>query len=132
MRALTLTQPWLWCITDLDKRVENRRYGSDYRGLLALHASATPDRPMLRRLRAEGWEIPRSGLAVGAIVALVDLVDVHPADSARCRCDAWAAYGPRIHHWVLDDVEPLPVPVACPGARRLWTPSDDITERITQ
>lgn len=132
MRALTLTQPWPWCITDLGKRIENRRYGTDYRGLLAIHASLTPDRAMVRKMRAEGWDVPPGDLVTGAIVATADLVDVHRCDSIRCRCDAWAEYGPRVHHWVLADVEPLPVPVACPGARRLWTPDTSIIERIMQ
>jgi hypothetical protein len=130
MRALTITQPWLWCITDLGKRVENRRYGTDYRGPLALHASANPDRAMLLRMRAEGWDIPPEVVAVGAVAAVCDLVDVHPVDSPRCRCGHWADHGPRVHHWVLADVEPLSVPVACRGARRLWTPDTSITERI--
>jgi hypothetical protein len=40
MKALTLRQPWAFCITHGTKRVENRTWGTSHRGLLAIHAGA--------------------------------------------------------------------------------------------
>lgn len=40
MRALTIRQPWAGRIAHGDKRVENRTWGTAYRGLLLVHAGA--------------------------------------------------------------------------------------------
>ncbi|MFG2794304.1 hypothetical protein [Streptomyces sp. NPDC048419] len=45
VRALTLWQPWASCIVYATKRVENRRWATDYRGWLLIHAGATSTRP---------------------------------------------------------------------------------------
>lgn len=120
MKALTITQPWLYLITDHGKDVENRTYGTPHRGPLALHAGARTNPSMARAARDAGWSIPAK-LPTGAVLAVCDLVDVHPADSRKCRCSQWAEQGPRVHHWVLADVRVLRKPVPCNGARRLWT-----------
>ena len=42
MKALSIKQPWLYCITDLDKRIENRTWkppGWVVGQRIALHAS---------------------------------------------------------------------------------------------
>ncbi|RPF31537.1 ASCH domain-containing protein [Streptomyces sp. TLI_185] len=38
--ALTLWQPWASCIAYGTKRIENRRWATDYRGWLLIHAGA--------------------------------------------------------------------------------------------
>lgn len=129
MRALTLVQPWLHLITDHGKRCENRVYGTPYRGLLALHASVRVDKQLSQVARENGWPIPMT-LPTGAVVAVAELVDVHQADDPVCRCDAWAETGPRVHHWVLTNIRALPEPITCPGARRLWTPTDIVQRQI--
>ena len=120
MRALTITQPWLWFITSQVKRVENRRYNTSHRGPLALHAGARPDTAMIRAMRDEGWLIP-TGLPTGAVVATCDLIDVHPAGDRDCRCNEWAERDHGNYHWVLANVQTLLTPIECHGARRLWT-----------
>jgi len=37
--ALSLRQPWLWAVLELDKDVENRRWNTRYRGPVWLHAA---------------------------------------------------------------------------------------------
>jgi hypothetical protein len=44
MRALTIKQPWVHAILHEGKDIENRSWQRDFRGWLALHASAQPDR----------------------------------------------------------------------------------------
>ncbi len=39
MKALSLRQPWAWAILHAGKRIENRDWGTAYRGPLLLHAS---------------------------------------------------------------------------------------------
>ncbi|WP_229834794.1 hypothetical protein, partial [Dactylosporangium sucinum] len=61
-------------------------------------------------------------LAIGAVIAVVDLVDCHPAVGERGRvcCAPWgerwhgAAARPA-HHLIFSDVRVLPRPVPCPG-----------------
>lgn len=45
LKALTVLQPWAWCIAHAGKTVENRTWApGSYRGPLAIHAGRTYDR----------------------------------------------------------------------------------------
>ncbi|MFI0814076.1 ASCH domain-containing protein [Streptomyces sp. NPDC021098] len=114
-RALTLWQPWASCIAYGSKRIENRRWATDYRGVLLIHAGRTLDpnattvplaRPFLRRPQP-----------TGAILAVARLADCHADDGW---CSLWSASGQ--WHWRLTSIVPLARPLPCPGARGLWTP----------
>ena len=39
--ALTVHQPWAWCVANGHKDVENRSWQTAHRGWLAIHAGAT-------------------------------------------------------------------------------------------
>ena len=41
MKALSLIQPWADAVLFLDKRIENRRWTTSFRGLFLIHASAS-------------------------------------------------------------------------------------------
>ena len=43
MKALSIRQPWAWAIIHAGKDVENRPWGTRYRGPLLIHASKTLD-----------------------------------------------------------------------------------------
>ena len=72
MKALSVRQPWAWAIAAAGKDVENRTWRTDYRGLIAIHASARPDDswqlPGLDLIRA--YQVGGSAVACGAIVAV--------------------------------------------------------------
>ncbi|MGP3999593.1 ASCH domain-containing protein [Streptomyces sp. 8N706] len=113
--ALTLWQPWASAIAYGTKRIENRTWPTEHRGLVLIHAGHTTDpnahdapmaRPFLRR------PFPR-----GAIVAVARLEDCHTDDGW---CTLWSVRGR--YHWRLTDVTPLAAPLSCPGARGLWPP----------
>jgi len=125
--ALTLLNPWAHLIAHGGKNIENRTW-SPPRSVnrLLIHAGKGWD---------DGWEtsVARErvgdlddldGIAASAIVAVVDLVRVcnlsRDADDLRCVCNEWAMPGQL--HWWLGNVRPLPFPVPCRGARRLWLP----------
>lgn len=119
VRALTLWQPWATCIVRGTKRIENRSWGTDYRGLLLIHAGKTLDlrahqvpltRPFLRR-----------PLPFGAILAVARLIGCHPDDGW---CSLWAQPGG--WHWHIADVTPLSRPIPYPGERGLWTPPAEL------
>ncbi|MFF4229017.1 ASCH domain-containing protein [Streptomyces sp. NPDC001820] len=113
--ALTLWQPWASAIAYGTKRIENRSWPTDHRGLVLIHAGRTTDpnakdaplaRPFLRR------PFPR-----GAVVAVARLESCHEDDGW---CTLWSARGS--WHWRLSAVVPLAEPLPWPGARGLWTP----------
>ena len=108
-------QPWASAIAYGTKRIENRTWPTDHRGLVLIHAGRTLDpnahdaplaRPFLRR------PFPR-----GAIVAVARLDGCHEDDGW---CTLWSARGR--YHWRLTQATPLPTPLSWPGARGLWTP----------
>ncbi|MFJ8779756.1 ASCH domain-containing protein [Streptomyces sp. NPDC102476] len=125
VRALTLWQPWASAIAYGTKRIENRRWATDYRGWLLIHAGVTIDpaakyavmaRPFLNRPQP-----------VSAVLGWARLDDCHADDGM---CTLWSARGQ--WHWHLTDVHRLPRPVPWPGARGLWTPTPDLLDQIRE
>ncbi|GAA3417649.1 hypothetical protein [Streptosporangium vulgare] len=105
IKALSIKQPWAWAIsrravTYAGKDVENRTWTTEYRGLLAIHASLTWDRAggdsdmiwtawgeYIRTTpdrRTASTTLDRRGaeFPTGAIVAVADLDQIH--HSASC------------------------------------------------
>lgn len=128
LKALTIQQPWAWCIAAGHKLVENRSWATSYRGPLAIHAGKTVDRdaiPMVKNLLVElgvipslKTKVPHPHLkATGAVSAVADLVGIC-TDSARCRCGVWGASGQK--HWQLKNVEAFAEPVPAVGKQGLW------------
>lgn len=115
MRVLSVRQPWAWAILYAGKDIENRSWSANYRGPLAIHASMVMDPP-------DEWHLPRrvrqpehEDLALGAILGIVDLVDV--VESSRSK---WFS-GP--YDWVLRNPRRLPRPLRAKGRLQLWSPS---------
>lgn len=110
-RILTVHQPWAWGLVHGPKRIENRPWTTTYRGPVFIHAglsraSMRPDAlAMFPNLPGPDM------LPFGAVVGLVDLVDVRPL--AECRSDPFAI-GP----WCLITANPraLREPIACRGS----------------
>ncbi|HEY3718311.1 MAG TPA: hypothetical protein VGL39_27630 [Jatrophihabitantaceae bacterium] len=157
MKALTVQPPWSWAIIHGGKSVENRTQNWSYRGPLAIHAGArwSERGAAFLPLRTAWWNehdccadgepVPDEPLPrdlfdpedFGAIIGVVDLVDVHWADDCwgpiGGHCSPWAegidARGgdKPIAHLVLTNpraVDPIP----CPGRLGLWTLPPDIEE----
>ena len=160
MRALTVQQPWAWAIMHGGKDVENRTQAWSYRGPLAIHAGARwsergATSPLVRRAvwdfygtsspivepRFCSRESPR---VFGAVIGVVDLVDVHQAvgeDLAVCCSSPWGETSyveqkpwgrtrRELVHLELANPRPLDVPIPCRGALGLWTPPGDVLERL--
>ncbi len=149
MRALTVQQPWAWAIFN-GKDIENRTQQWGYRGPLAIHAgNRWSERGGESQLIDAAWQAATEGagaaeygrqstawVARGAILGVVDLVDVHP--SSGC-CAPWGEssyveHGGRerrqIVHLVLENPRMLAEPIPCRGALGLWTPAADIIEQL--
>ena len=162
MRILTVRQPWAWAIIHGGKDVENRvrNIAGGYRGPVAIHVglryhydwrSAALDdamRPVrndfARRALAEYGQTVRHPWpweeSLGAIIGVVDLVDVHlNTDPQGCvpsgsqdgmlrPCSPWAESN--AHHLVLANPRPLAEPIPYRGALGLRHLDDDTTARI--
>lgn len=118
MKTITIYQPWAHLIATGRKRYENRVWKTAHRGPLLIHAGATrklvESRPDLMAM----VERPEY-LAFGAIVAIVDLVDVVPLAAV-----AGEPYAVGPWCWVLADATPLGEPMPWRGAQRLFEVPD--------
>jgi hypothetical protein len=135
MKALTICQPYAELIARGDKRVENRRWPTGYRGLLAIHAGKSREWLDLNDAEDadESCEIPLREMSFGAVVAvarLVDCLDKRRIDRGfHDRNYPWLrghehTEGPWC--WVLDDVRRLQTPVPYRGAQGLFDVPDEL------
>lgn len=121
MKALTLTQPWAQLMADGRKHIETRSWKADWiiGKTIAIHAAkgwTVADRDMAMAWGYSAFTIPRS-----AIVAIVRVVDIVPADQARPGLEkAFGDYSPGRWAWVTELVTKLEDPVECRGALGLW------------
>jgi hypothetical protein len=165
VKALTVQQPWAWAIAHAGKTVENRATYFSHRGPLAVHAGAAWSFRGMRDQRVRDvwnaagkpttreenhpdrqWELgrwtfnlpSRKAVPFGALIAVAELVDVHP-DGDCCRPWGESSYtegGGRvrtgIHHLVLEDIRALPEPVPCRGQLGMWTVPEDLSDLVTK
>lgn len=127
MKALTIKQPWAYAILAGHKNIENRSWPTRHRGLLAIHAAATDapeghrDQRIIRMLSLLGEADDGVAYDQGAVIAVAELVDCHPAKGGCCAPwgDAYPSPKP-IYHWQLTRVSPLAVPFRVRGRQQLW------------
>jgi hypothetical protein len=162
VRALTVQQPWAWAIVHGGKDIENRTQAWTYRGPLAIHAGnrwsdrggrsglvwdalrtrfGWPTGPgSARDDRRPGFDAIRP---LGAIIGVVDLVDVHTSISCVNErgemCSSWAESSYDEHgggtrrdivHLVLEHPRPIDVPIPCRGVLGLWTPPAEVLAEL--
>lgn len=147
MRALSIKQPWLHCILNYGKRVENRTWAPPS-GLIgrriALHASkrkSARDFRLASQLTGRPLEeidalcpMPR-----GAIIATATLYGYFDTRSNETRSVNAGGRDWRLDRWwvgpiglLLCDVHVLPTPVPCRGNLGFWIIPPDIVELIQE
>ena len=148
VKAITIRQPWCWCVIFGGKHTENRSAGAAgwrHRGRLLIHAgvawslrgatdprvtAALPDEALTSGtlLDAPTANVAWDGFTIGAVIGAVDLDEIHPEH--RC-CQPWGEHEYRgadgalttdVAHLLFDNVQALPEPVPCRGGLGLWTP----------
>lgn len=147
MKALTIKQPWLWCITDHRKRVENRTWKPPFDMVgqyIALHASKSKDQDEWRAAWniIEGGMPSLDGMPLGAIVAtalIKGYIVVNDMGGVEEQTKAAANYYPSTDPWffgpvgwLLADVRKLSQPIPCTGALGLWEVPADIAKIIKE
>jgi hypothetical protein len=84
--VISIRQPWAWLIVNGHKDIENRTWGTKFRGIVLIHAGKTkPDWDDEEYEFCEeeyGIIVPRQGLDLGGIVGSARIVDcVERSDS---------------------------------------------------
>lgn len=151
VRALSMRQPWLYAVTDLGKRVENRVWATRHRGRFLLHASKRKHY-MKERAYYDGavaWMLahgviasakevpPLEELTYGRYVATATLVDVvHRLDAPdRWARERWrerfdfAWWMEEQYGLLLERVEPLATQVEGPGALQFFPVPDSVIQQ---
>ena len=117
MKALTIKQPWVHAILHEGKTIENRSWRCNFRGWLALHASARPDR--YARFPRGHRHPDLETLECSAICGVARVVDIVTRSRSKW---FWRPDDGSVNFgWVLADVMALRHPIPCKGALQLWT-----------
>lgn len=145
MKAITLTQPWATLVAIGAKRIETRSWGTNYRGLLAIHAAKRFPRnakdlcferefsnALLGAKLPWGMIHTLDDFHLGYVLAVCKLTLVTeitghetlwgegdqkwPVKSER----PFGDYTPGRFAWLLYDIQPLPDPIPARGALGLW------------
>jgi hypothetical protein len=121
MKALSVKQPWAYCIIHKGQNVENREWYRDYRGTIAIHASKPKSMKEIRELcefakKDYNIKIDMDELAYGAVIGFADLVDVITKKDVNIRTRKWfqGKYG-----FVLKNIIVLKTPVVIEGGFHL-------------
>ena len=129
MRGLSFKQYWLWAITDLDKRIDNRSWKPpDYviGKRIALHASLSKDPTSLPTIKRIARLSSKKMLAIEAPTGVIVATAV-----VEGFCDQsnkkWF-FGP--YGWILKDVFSLEQPIPYKGMLGLWRVAKDIEWEI--
>ena len=125
MKAITLYQPYATAISLGLKQFETRGWKTAYRGPLAIHAASGISRTAKDFARTEValGRIPRR-LPLGAVVCVVDLVDVRLAVEVALEVNAiermYGDYAPGRWAWKLDNIRVMAEPFGVKGKQGLW------------
>lgn len=114
MKALTICQPWAWAIVHGPKRIENRTWWTNYRGMIAIHAGKS--RKWLEDRLNDGTPVKHDELVFGAIIGVANLW--HCCRVERLQKPVPFGEGPFC--WLLADVTALARPYEIAGQRGLW------------
>lgn len=126
LKATSLWQPWATGIALGIKGVETRSRRTSHRGELAIQAAKRwePDQRAFAETERGAGTIG-FGLPFGAIVAVVDVLEVVEAEKLAHFLSElelrWGDYRQGRWGWRLGNVRALREPVPCAGQQGMWT-----------
>lgn len=113
-----------------EKTIENRSQAWKHRGPIAIHAGLSySDQGRDEVLAITGLCPTPAGASLGAILGVVDLVDIHEGWDGCC--PPWGHRGSRAH-LVLENPRRLREPIPCRGQLGLWTPPAPILAALEE
>lgn len=112
LKAISIRQPWAWLIVNGWKDIENRKWTTNVRGPVLIHAGIK--RPAADELVhfLDVW--PEARLDYGGIVGVVEIADCVTKHRSK-----W--FNPRCFGWVLANPRRLPF-TPCPGKLKFFIP----------
>ena len=135
IKVLSLWQPWATLMANGDKTIETRHWSTNYRGPLAIHAAkrivpVSEGVQAYERLAVR--KIDPASLPRGAVVVIVDLLDVVPVEElspwqsgglyhVTKAEQALGNYAPGRYAWITRLRAELPEPIPLRGSQGLFT-----------
>ena len=131
MKCISLWQPWATLIAIEAKLIETRHFYINHRGPLLIHAAKTTqelsvcDEYFFKRvLQAAGYLTASKPLPLGAVVAMVDLVDCVRVEKIRDTLSeqerAFGNYADRRYAWKMAHVNAIVPAVPLRGQQGLF------------
>jgi len=120
IKALSFRQPWATLILGGRKTMDLRTWSANYRGALAIYASLEVEKDACK---LHGVDIKT--LTTGALIGIVDLVDVMPLtkkayDANQEKHLAGRNYREGLYGWILANPRPLDPPQVVKGRLNLF------------
>lgn len=120
VKALSFRQPWAALILEGRKTLDLRTWSTHYRGPLAIYASLEVEK---EACRVHGVDIAQ--LTTGALIGIIDLVDVIPLGEAAYNARQAEHLGgrrfrPGLYGWELTNPRPLDPPQVVKGRLNLF------------
>jgi len=132
MKILSVRQPWAWLIVAGHKDIENRKWYTNHRGPLLIHASKAMDPedfPMQRKwVNQSGIVIPED-LPRGAIVGAATLTDVWDKKKFERPGIRWFE-GP--YGFKMEDAVEFAEPIPWRGQLGIRDASDALAARVSK
>lgn len=120
VKALSFRQPWAALVLEGRKTLDLRTWSTHYRGPLAVYASLEVEK---KACQVHGVDVTQ--LTTGALIGIVDLVDVIPLDESVYKARQGEHLGgrsfrPGLFGWVLKNPRPLDPPQVVKGRLNLF------------
>jgi hypothetical protein len=130
IKALSFRQPWATLILEGHKTMDLRTWSTHYRGALAIYASLEVEKDACK---LHGVDVKT--LTTGALIGIVDLVDVIPLtkkvyDANQERHLAGRHYREGLYGWVVANPRPLDPPQIVRGRLNLFDVNIEQAEEI--
>lgn len=127
MKALSLTQPWAYLITEKGMNVENRTWKTNFRGFFAIHATKSyREEDFKYCLHAFKLKLKRDDVPYGVITGFAELTEVITASEVTEETKKWfiGDYG-----FVMKNVIKLKNPVPAKGSLSFWEVDNQTVEK---
>jgi ASCH domain len=131
VKALSIQQPWAYCITHGTKRVENRTWCGRHRGLLLIHAGRRYQTGMEIDIHADSPEVDVAGMLAaprGALVGVCRMTGcICPGQDNLLLPDHQVVWSdPYAHKFVLVNVRAFAEPIPFRGALGFFDVPDEV------
>jgi hypothetical protein len=118
MKALSLKQPYAELILQGRKKIEIRKWNTNFRGEFLIHASKNPDEKAMKKFGFEENELP-----LGFLVGKAELVDVkHYKNEIELQQDKNLHFATKEfgnYGFILKNVKRIK-PIPCKGSLNFW------------